>query len=80
MDVLLCKMHVPLLQLKLMPMIVNQNGYVVSKSQKQPADKTGYPLHRENRENDPNKIPVSENTGNLEILPKHREFGFLETG
>ena len=36
----------------------------------------GYPLQRENRENDPKKIPVRENTGNLEILPKHREFGF----
>ena len=23
------------------------------------------------------KIPVRENTGNLEILPKHREFGLL---
>ena len=34
---------------------------------------TGYPRHRENRENDSKKIPVRENTGNLEILPKHRE-------
>ena len=25
----------------------------------------------------PKKVHVSENTGNLEILPKHREFGFL---
>ena len=33
----------------------------------------GYPLHRENRENGQTKIPVRENTGNLEILPKHRE-------
>ena len=24
------------------------------------------------------KIPVRENTGNLEILPKHREFGLLK--
>ena len=23
----------------------------------------------------PKKFPVKENTGNLEILPKHREFG-----
>ena len=34
---------------------------------------SGYPLHRENRENDQIKFPVRENTGNLEILPKHRE-------
>ena len=26
-----------------------------------------YPLHRENKENGPQKIPVRENTGNLEI-------------
>ena len=26
----------------------------------------------------PKKIPVRENTGNLEILPKHREFGLLK--
>ena len=26
-------------------------------------------------ENGPKEIPVRENTGNLEILPKHREFG-----
>ena len=38
---------------------------------------TGYPLHRENRENGPKKIPVRENTGNLEILTKHTEFGLL---
>ena len=37
----------------------------------------GYPLHRENRENG-QKIPVRENTGNLEILPKHRVFGLLK--
>ena len=24
------------------------------------------------------KIPVRENTGNSEILPKHREFGFAQ--
>ena len=24
------------------------------------------------------KIPVRENTGNLEILPKHREFGLFK--
>ena len=24
------------------------------------------------------KFPVRENTGNLEILPKHREFGLLK--
>ena len=24
------------------------------------------------------KFPVRENTGNLEILPKHRHFGFLK--
>ena len=33
----------------------------------------GYPLYRENRENGKKKIPVRENTGNLEILPNHRE-------
>ena len=33
----------------------------------------GYPRHRENRENGRKKIPFRENTGNLEILPKHRE-------
>ena len=33
----------------------------------------GYPLHRENRENRRKKIPVRENTGNLEILPKLME-------
>ena len=33
----------------------------------------GYPRHRENRENGLKKIPVRENTGNLEILSKHRE-------
>ena len=32
--------------------------------------------HRENREND-HKKSVRENTGKLEILPKHREFGLL---
>ena len=26
----------------------------------------------------PKKFPVRENTGNLEILPKHREFGLLK--
>ena len=36
----------------------------------------GYPMHRGNRANGKKKIPVRENTGNLEILPKHREFGF----
>ena len=36
----------------------------------------GYPLHRENRENDKKKI--RENTGNLEILPKHRDLGLLK--
>ena len=35
--------------------------------------KTGYPQHRENRENGPKKILIRENTGNLEILSKHRE-------
>ena len=34
---------------------------------------TEYPRHRENRENGNKKIPVRENTGNLEILRKHRE-------
>ena len=34
---------------------------------------TGYPLHRENRKNGQRKIPVRENTGNLEIWPKHRD-------
>ena len=34
--------------------------------------RSGYPLHRENRENGQKKS-VIENTGNLEILPKHRE-------
>ena len=33
---------------------------------------TGYPLHRENRQNG-QKFPVKENTGTLEILPKRRE-------
>ena len=37
---------------------------------------TGYPLHRKNRENGPGKS-LSGKTGNLEILPKHREFGLL---
>ena len=44
-------------------------------------NETGSPLHRENRENGPKKIPVRENTGNLEILLKHRkhmEFGLLK--
>ena len=36
-----------------------------------------YPLHRENREYGEN-IPVRENTGNLEILQKHRSFGSLK--
>ena len=34
---------------------------------------SGYPRHRENRENGGGKIVVRENTGNLEILPKHKE-------
>ena len=34
----------------------------------------GYPRHRENRENGQKRFPVRENTGNLEILSKHREF------
>ena len=38
---------------------------------------TGYPLHRENRGNGQNNS-VRENTGNLEILPKHREFDLLK--
>ena len=38
--------------------------------------RTGYLLHRENRENGNNKN--RQNTGNLEILPKHREFGLLK--
>ena len=43
--------------------------------------KAGYSLHRENRENRENgqkKFPVRDNTGNLEILLKHREFGLLK--
>ena len=32
-------------------------------------------LHRENGQM---KFPVRENTGNLEVLPKHREFGLLQ--
>ena len=32
----------------------------------------GYPRHRENRENGQKEFPVRENTGNLEILSKHR--------
>ena len=43
------------------------------------ATRAGYPLHRENRKNGQKKIPVRENTGNLEILSKHREF-YLNTG
>ena len=39
---------------------------------------SGYPRHRENRENGKKKIPVMENTGNLEILSKHREFCLLK--
>ena len=31
----------------------------------------GSPMHRENREKWPQKIPVCENIGNSEILPKH---------
>ena len=38
----------------------------------------GYPLHRENKDNFQKEFPVRENTGNLEILPKHREFGLLK--
>ena len=33
---------------------------------------SGYPLHRKTGKMD-KKIPVRENIGNLEILPKHRE-------
>ena len=33
---------------------------------------SGYPLHKENRENCPKEITVRENTGNFEILQKHR--------
>ena len=42
---------------------------------------SGYPRHRENRGQGkwPKKIPVRENTGNLEMLSKHREF-CLNTG
>ena len=39
---------------------------------------TGYSRHRENRENGQKEIPVRENTGNLEMLPKHRKFGLLK--
>ena len=39
---------------------------------------SGYPLRRENRENGPKKIPVRENMGNLEVVPKHRKFGLLK--
>ena len=38
---------------------------------------SGYPLHRENWDNG-KKIPVRENAGNLEILPKHTEFDLLK--
>ena len=38
--------------------------------------KAGYSLHRENRENGNNKIPVTENTGNLEILSKTQGIWF----
>ena len=37
--------------------------------------KAGYPRHRENGQKE---FAFRENTGNLEILPKHREFGLLE--
>ena len=39
---------------------------------------TGYPRHRENRENGKKRIIVRENTGNLETLRKHREFCMLK--
>ena len=44
---------------------------------------TGYPLERENTGQGKQgkckkEFPVRENTGNLEILPKHREFGFAQ--
>ena len=39
----------------------------------------GYPLHRENRKNGQKNFTVRENTGNLDILSKHREF-CLNTG
>ena len=39
---------------------------------------TGYPLHMENRENGPKKFCVRENTGDLVILPKHKEAGLLK--
>ena len=42
------------------------------------AIETGYPLHRENRENGHKKKSLSGKTLNLEILPKHREFGLLK--
>ena len=35
------------------------------------------PTAQGKREMATTKIPVRENTGNLEILPKHREFGLL---
>ena len=38
-----------------------------------PATLTGYPRHRENRE-----IGQKNPSGNLEILPKHRELGLLK--
>ena len=38
---------------------------------------TGSPLHRET-ENGPKKIHIRENTGNFEILPKHKEFSMLK--
>ena len=54
-------------------------------------DLTGYLLQRESRENSQKRILVRENTGNLDILPKHgentgnleilskhREFGLLK--
>ena len=34
---------------------------------------SGYPMHRENRENGQKNFPVRENTGNMNILPKHME-------
>ena len=37
------------------------------------SSKAGSPLRRGNRDNGKNKIPVWENTGNLEILQKHRD-------
>ena len=65
-----CNFHYLRCVLNIIPTVNTITSLVIEKSVMKI---TGYPLHRENKGNGEKKILVRENTGNLEMLPKHRE-------